>query len=143
MVTPPTAAGWLATNRVTGTDATSRSRTLMPDALSPAIIERFSMRAERLEARDVPTVEPFFNVVPYASASRVASSGLTSTLARPATPSLPNNERAPLDSHTIDEFTTAPGSTVLNGYTFTPAPSTALSPMKHSSPRTTPSSHRA
>ena len=36
----------------------------------------------------------------------------------------------------------APGSTVLNGYTFTPGPMTAFSPTKHSSPRTTPSSPR-
>ncbi len=34
--------------------------------------------------------------------------------------------RAPRDSHTIDELTTAPASTVLNGYTFTPAASDAV-----------------
>ena len=38
--------------RVTGTVATSRSSTLTPAALSPAIIARFSMRADRLESRD-------------------------------------------------------------------------------------------
>ena len=37
---------------------------------------------------------------------------------------------------------TAPCSTVLNGYTFTPLASTACSPTKHSSPSTTPSSPR-
>ena len=43
-------------NRVTGTDATSRSSTLIPPALSPAITARFSMRADREESRDVTTV---------------------------------------------------------------------------------------
>ena len=36
---------------------------------------------------------------------------------------------------------TAPASTVLNGYTFTPGARKACSPTKHSSPSTTPSSH--
>ena len=49
---------------------------------------------------------------------------------RPATPTRSRSSRPP------------PVSTVLNGYTFTPAPSTALSPTKHSSPSTTPSSQR-
>ena len=49
----------------------------------------------------------------------------------------------PRDSQTIDELTMAPCSTVLNGKTFTPACTTACSPMKHSSPSTTPSSIRA
>ncbi len=75
-------------------------------------------------------------------ATRAASSGVMSTLASPATPSRPNRLRAPRDSQTMDELTTAPVSTVLNGYTLTPAPTTAFSPMKHSSPRTTPSSQR-
>ena len=38
-------------------------------------------------ARDVVTVLPFFRVVAYAIAICTASSGVTSTLARPATPS--------------------------------------------------------
>ena len=50
--------------RVTGTDATSRSSTLTPAALSPAIIARLSMRAERLESRDVMTRVPFLSVEP-------------------------------------------------------------------------------
>ena len=50
--------------RVTGTDATSRSATLTPAALSPAIIARLSMRAERLESREVMTVASFFSVLP-------------------------------------------------------------------------------
>ena len=65
-----------------------------------------------------------------------------STLASPATPLRPNRLRAPRDSHTIEELTTAPSSIVLNGYTFTPAVMTAFSPTKHSSPSTTPSSQR-
>ena len=50
--------------RVTGTEATSRSSTLTPTPLSPAIIARLSMRAERLESRDVMTVEPFLIMPP-------------------------------------------------------------------------------
>ena len=107
--------GWRVRKRVTGTEAISRSSTLMPDALSPAIIARLSMRAERDESRDVMTVEPFLSVVPHAIASLTASSGLMSTLARPATPSRPKRLRAPRLSQTIDELTTAPASTVLNG----------------------------
>ena len=76
-------------------------------------------------------------------ATRTASSGLMSTLARPRTPSRPNRWRAPRDSQTIEELMMAPGSTVLNGYTFTDGLMTACSPTKHSSPSTTPSSHRA
>ena len=51
-------------NRVTGTDATSRSSTFTPAALSPAIIARFSIRADRLESREVTTVASFLRVVP-------------------------------------------------------------------------------
>ncbi len=88
---------------------------MTPAALMPAIIARLSMRAERDESRDVTTVDSFLRVVAYARARRTASSGLTSTLARPATPARPNNVRAPRDSHTIEELTTAEFSTVLNG----------------------------
>ena len=60
---PPACSGRRTMNRVTGTDATSRSSTLTPAALSPAIIARLSMRAERLESRDVMTVASFLSVV--------------------------------------------------------------------------------
>ena len=50
-------------NRVTGTEATSRSSTLAPAALAPAIIARFSIRAERLESREVTIVASFLRVV--------------------------------------------------------------------------------
>ena len=60
---PPAVSGRRIRKRVTGTDATSRSSTLTPDALSPAIIARLSMRAERLESREVTTVEFFLRVV--------------------------------------------------------------------------------
>ena len=100
------------------------------------------MRADLLESRDVMTVASFFNVVPNAIATRVASSGVTSTLASPDTPRRPNRLRDPRDSHTIELLMTAPPSTVLNGYTLTPALRTACSPTKHSSPSTTPSSAR-
>ena len=112
---PPPTLGWRAANRVSGTEATSRSRTLTPPALSPAIIARLSMRAERLESREVTTVESFLSEVAWAMASLVASSGLTSTLASPATPSRLNRLLAPRVSHTSEVLTTAPASTVLNG----------------------------
>ena len=65
-----------------------------------------------------------------------------STLARPRTPRRPNSVRAPRLSHTIDDVTMAPDSTVLNGYTLTFGLMTASWPMKHSSPTTVPSSTR-
>ena len=104
---------------------------------------RFSIRAARLESREMMTVVPFFRVLAQAIATLALSSGVMSTLARPATPSRPNRLRAPRDSQTIEELMVAPASTVLNGYTFTPAPITAFSPTKHSSPSTEPSSQRA
>ena len=61
---------------------------------------------------------------------------------QPGHPDRPNSEREPRLSHTIERLMTAPCSTVLNGYTFTPLASTACSPTKHSSPSTTPSSPR-
>ena len=129
-------------NRVSGTLATSRSITLMPPAFRPAIIARFSMRAERLESRETTTVASFLSAVANASATLAASSGVASTLARPDTPPRPNSDRAPRDSQITEVFTTAPASTVLNGYTFTSLDRTAFSPTKTSSPSTTPSSQR-
>ena len=85
-MTPPGVSGRPAWKRVTGMEATSRSDTLMPAALSPAIIARFSIRAERLESRLVTTVVSFFSVVPKAMASRAANSGVMSTLASPTHP---------------------------------------------------------
>ncbi len=79
------------------------------------MIARLSIRPARLVSRDTTTVESLFMVVPYAMASFTASSGEMSTLAKPATPRRPNRFRAPRDSQTIDELTTAPCSTVLNG----------------------------
>ncbi len=76
---------------------------------------RFSARADRLVSRLVHTTAPFFSAVPYAIASRTATSALMSTLASPRTPRRPNNVRAPLLSHTIEDVTSAPASTVLNG----------------------------
>ena len=104
------------------------------------MIERLSARATRLVSRLVVTTAPFLSEVPYACASRVATSEVMSTFASPETPRRPNSVRAPRLSQTIDEVTTAPASTVLNGYTFTPWVTTACSPTKHSSPSTAPSS---
>ena len=89
MVSPPTGLPVLMWNRVTGTVATSRSMTLIPPALSPDMIARLSMRADRDESRDVTTVESTLRVVAKASARRTATSGVTSTLARPTTPFTP------------------------------------------------------
>jgi hypothetical protein len=62
-LSPPSARGDRVRKRVTGTDATSRSSTLTPEELSPAMIARFNMRAERLESRDVTMVVCFLSVV--------------------------------------------------------------------------------
>ena len=141
-VSPAKARGDRVRNRVTGTLATSRSSTSTPDALSPAMMARLSMRAARLESREITTVVPFFNDVPWAIASLTASSGVTSTLAKPVTPSRPNRLREPLLSQTMLVFTTAPSSMVLNGYTLTSPLSTAPLPTNTESPSTTPSSIR-
>ena len=87
-------------------------------------------------------VLPFSRVLAHAIDSRMTSSGLMSTLARPVTPRRPKRVRAPRDSHTIEVLTVAPASTVLKGYTLTPDLMTAWAPTKDSSPRTTPSSQR-
>ncbi|CAB4733622.1 unannotated protein [freshwater metagenome] len=57
----------------------------------------------------------FFRDVAYARASFVASSGETSTFARPSTPSRPNKLDAPRLSQMIEELTIAPASTILPG----------------------------
>jgi hypothetical protein len=100
---------------VTGTVDSSRSMTWTPLRFKPAMIARLSARATRLVSRLVHTTEPFLSAVPYAIASRTATSDVMSTLARPRTPRRPNSVRAPLLSHTIDDVTNAPASTVLNG----------------------------
>src|ERR1700722_4842646 len=141
-VTPAMLADEVIWNRVTGTVAASRSSTLTPAALQPTMMARLSTRAALLVSLEVVTVAPFSKVDAQAIDRRTASSGLMSTLARPRTPSRPNRVRAPIDSHTMEELTVAPASTVLNGYTFTPALISAWAPTKHLSPRTAPSSHR-
>ena len=102
-------------NRVSGTVASSMSSTFTPERLRPPMSARLSARAMRLVSRLVVMVEPFGSDVPYAIARRTTTSGLMSTLARPRTPRRPNSVRAPRLSHTIDDVTTAPDSTVLNG----------------------------
>ena len=101
--------------RVTGTVATSRSSTFTPAALQPTIMARLSTRAARLVSREAVTVAPFSRVEAQAIDSRMASSGLMSTLAMPRTPSRPKRVREPRDSQTMEELTMAPDSTVLNG----------------------------
>jgi hypothetical protein len=66
-------------------------------------------------SRLVVTTDPRFRAVPYAMATRTATSGVTSTFARPRMPRAPKMVRAARLSHTIDEFTTAFASTALNG----------------------------
>ena len=99
--------------RVTGMVATSRSVTLTPTALHPTMSARLRTRAARLVSREVVMTEPFSNDDAHALASRTASSGLTSTLTMPRTPSRPNKVRVPPDSHTMEECTWAPASTTL------------------------------
>ena len=48
-------------------------------------------------------------------ATRNATSGERSTFAMPATPARPEPTRDPRDSQMIEEFTTAPASTILCG----------------------------
>ena len=57
---------------------------------------------------DVMTVASFFSVVAKAMATRMASLGVTSTLARPATPTRPNRLEPLAHSHTIELLMTAP-----------------------------------
>lgn len=104
------------------------------------MIARFRTRAARLVSLDAVTVEPFSRVEAQAMASRRASSGPTSTFARPVTPWRPKRLLAPRDSRTMEVLTVAPISTVLNGKTLMPAFKTAAAPTKTSSPSTTPSS---
>ena len=77
--------------------------------------DSFNIRAARLVSRATVTTAPRGSVVPKAMARRTANSGDISTLAKPETPARPNNRLAPRDSHTIDELTMAPCSTVLKG----------------------------
>ena len=81
---PPSVIEFRTWNRVSGTVASSTSSTLTPERLSPPMIERLSARAMRLVSRLVVTTAPFFSDVPYAIASRVATSGVMSTFASPA-----------------------------------------------------------
>jgi len=71
---------------VTGTVAASRSSTLQPAAVIPTMTARLRTRAARLESREVVMMEPFGRTEAYAMATRMASSGERSTLARPETP---------------------------------------------------------
>ena len=137
-VIPPRLAEVRTWWRVTGTVATSRSSTLTPAALQPTMTARFSTRAARLVSREAVIAGPLSRVEAQAIDRRTASSGLMSTLAMPRTPSRPKRMREPLDSQTIDELTVAPASTVLNGYTFTPARTSACAPTRQPSPEHRP-----
>ena len=100
---------------MTGTVASSMSSTLIPARLRPPITARLRARAARLVSRLTVTTDPLRSDVPKAAASRTASSGVMSTLASPRTPRGENTDRVARLSHTIDELTTAPLSTVLKG----------------------------
>ena len=119
--------------------ATRRSDTLTPVAASPDIIARLIMRAAGWASRLVTTRAPRASVVPYAIASRAATSDVMSTLTSPLTSSRPNRVVMPRDSQIRLEWMVAPASIVLNGYTLTPGASTACAPTEHSSPIATPS----
>ena len=73
------------------------------------------VRAVRLVSRLAHTTEPRLSELPYAIASRTATSLVMSTFASPRTPRRPNRVRAPRASHTIDDVTSAPSSTIFDG----------------------------
>ena len=80
-----------------GTVATSRSSTFTPAALQPTIMARLSTRAARDVSREAVMVLPFSSVLAHAIDSRMTSSGLMSTLARPVMPEPPEQRaRAPV-----------------------------------------------
>ncbi len=107
----------------------------------PATMARLMTRAVRVASRLAATIDFFAWVPPKASASRSAMSGVTSMFTRPTTPRSPNRARCALVSQTMLLVTSAPGSMVLNGNTFTRGLSTAPSPTWHSSATTTSSSN--
>src|SRR4051794_3609613 len=113
--TPPQASLVAVSNRVTGSGATSRSRTSMAELVKAAITARLKARAAREASRAVVTTLPFLRVVAYADASLTTYSGGTSTLTRPETPRGPNSDDEPRDSQMTLVLTTAPASMVLNG----------------------------
>ncbi len=94
-VMPPRLRPERTWKRVTGTVATSRSSTFTPAALQPTIMARLSTRAARDVSREAVMVLPFSSVLAHAIDSRMTSSGLMSTLARPVTPRRPKRVRAP------------------------------------------------
>ncbi len=86
-----------------------------PVALSPAIIARLIMRAAGCASREAAIRSPRSRCVPNASPSRTATSGVTSTLTMPSTPSPVNSVETPRDSQIRFWWTWAPASIVLNG----------------------------
>ena len=61
---PPCARSVRTWKRVSGTVASSRSITWIPERFNPAMIARLSARAVRLVSRLVVTTEPLGNDVP-------------------------------------------------------------------------------
>ena len=74
---------------------------------------RVIMRAAGCPSRAATTVAPRSSCVPKAIPSRTATSGVTSTLIVPTTPSREKSERTPRDSHTRFWRICAPASIVL------------------------------
>ena len=119
-----------------------RSATCTPVDTRPETIALVIMRDAGWPSREATTVEPRSSCVPNAMPSRTATSGVTSTLIVPTTPSRENSDRTPRDSQTRFWRIWAPASIVLYGYTRTSGPISASSPTTHSSPRAAPSSTR-
>jgi hypothetical protein len=115
MCRPPARSSIFSWWRLTLGIATRRSETFTPVAARPDIIARLIIRAAGCASRLVTTRAPRASVVPYAIASRAATSGVTSTFTRPLTSSRPNRVVIPRDSQIRFEWIEAPASIVLKG----------------------------
>ena len=103
-----------------------RSATCTPVDARPETIARVIIRAAGWPSRETTTVAPRSSCVPNAMPSRTATSGVTSTLIVPTTPSRENSDRTPRDSQTRFCRIWAPASIVLYGYTRTSGPISGL-----------------
>src|SRR5437660_2398720 len=95
--------------------STRRSATFTPVELTPEIIARLIIRQADGDSRLATTRAPRFRAVPSAAARRTATSGVRSTLTRPATPSFPNSLEDARDSQIRLSWICAPDSTSLYG----------------------------
>ena len=114
--TPPAASLVAVSKRVTGSGATSRSRTSIALAVSAEMTARLSARAAREASRggdDGAALAAASWRTPTPGARRTP--GVISTLTSPETPRGPNSDDVPRLSQMTLVWTTAPASMVLNG----------------------------